>query len=33
MIIGSLETGEGKISDSFEEAVLKIAEIIKIQKE
>lgn len=28
MMIGSLETGEGKISDSFESAVLKIAESI-----
>ena len=28
MMIGSLETGEGKISDSFEMAVLKIADSI-----
>jgi nucleoside 2-deoxyribosyltransferase len=29
MMIGSLETGENKISDSFEAAILKIADMIK----
>lgn len=33
MMIGSLETGERKISDSFEAAVLNIAEMIKAQKQ
>jgi len=33
MMIGSLETGEGKISDSFEAAVLKIAELILTKKQ
>ena len=33
MMIGSLETGENKISDSFETAVLKIAELIKTKEQ
>ena len=33
MMIGSLETGEGKISNSFEAAVLKIAELILAKKQ
>ncbi len=33
MMIGSLETGERKISESFEAAVLNIAEMIKAQQQ
>jgi nucleoside 2-deoxyribosyltransferase len=33
MMIGSLETGENKISDSFETAILKIAEMIQARQD